>query len=167
MAALAKTFRARHFATANGWPKESAVCGKSRWGRANIRSTRLPAPLFWCRRRTLCCTGLPGRANRTGMTRVLRSIDLVTRDAYKPLLPLSVVVHIDYQRAPERDSALWRREEVDYADAGPDAVGVFPRRGAPQNNAGTAARARFDSRSKLATYCGRNFESSTLSAWTC
>lgn len=30
----------------------------------------------------------------------LRSIDLVTRDAYEPLLPLSVVVHIDYKRAP-------------------------------------------------------------------
>jgi uncharacterized membrane protein YqiK len=30
----------------------------------------------------------------------LRSIDLVTRDAYEPMLPLSVVVHIDYQRAP-------------------------------------------------------------------
>jgi uncharacterized membrane protein YqiK len=30
----------------------------------------------------------------------LRSIDLVTRDAFEPRLPLSVVVHIDYQRAP-------------------------------------------------------------------
>jgi uncharacterized membrane protein YqiK len=30
----------------------------------------------------------------------LRSIDLVTKDAYEPLLPLSVVVHIDYERAP-------------------------------------------------------------------
>jgi uncharacterized membrane protein YqiK len=30
----------------------------------------------------------------------LRSIDLVTRDAYEPLLPLSMVVHIDYQKAP-------------------------------------------------------------------
>jgi uncharacterized membrane protein YqiK len=30
----------------------------------------------------------------------LRSIDLVTKDAYEPLLPLSVVVHIDYQHAP-------------------------------------------------------------------
>lgn len=30
----------------------------------------------------------------------LRSIDLVTKDAYEPLLPLSVVVHIDYRRAP-------------------------------------------------------------------
>jgi len=30
----------------------------------------------------------------------LRSIDLVTRDAYEPMLPLSVVVHIDYEKAP-------------------------------------------------------------------
>lgn len=30
----------------------------------------------------------------------LRSIDLVTRDAYEPTLPLSVVVHIDYLKAP-------------------------------------------------------------------
>jgi predicted Zn finger-like uncharacterized protein len=30
----------------------------------------------------------------------LESIDLVTKDAYEPLLPLSVVVHIDYQKAP-------------------------------------------------------------------
>ena len=30
----------------------------------------------------------------------LKSIDLVTRDAYEPMLPLSVVVHIDYMKAP-------------------------------------------------------------------
>lgn len=30
----------------------------------------------------------------------LQSIDLVTKDAYEPMLPLSVVVHIDYQKAP-------------------------------------------------------------------
>jgi uncharacterized membrane protein YqiK len=30
----------------------------------------------------------------------LKSIDLVTKDAYEPNLPLSVVVHIDYQKAP-------------------------------------------------------------------
>ena len=30
----------------------------------------------------------------------LESIDLVTKDAFEPLLPLSVVVHIDYQKAP-------------------------------------------------------------------
>ncbi|MDP9174913.1 MAG: SPFH domain-containing protein [Planctomycetota bacterium] len=30
----------------------------------------------------------------------LKSIDLVTKDAYEPNLPLSIVVHIDYQKAP-------------------------------------------------------------------
>ncbi|HEY7087402.1 MAG TPA: SPFH domain-containing protein, partial [Tepidisphaeraceae bacterium] len=30
----------------------------------------------------------------------LKSIDLVTKDAYEPTLPLSVVVHIDYMKAP-------------------------------------------------------------------
>ena len=30
----------------------------------------------------------------------LKSIDLVTKDAYEPMLPLSVVVHIDYHKAP-------------------------------------------------------------------
>src|SRR5207248_64869 len=30
----------------------------------------------------------------------LESIDLVTKDAFEPLLPLSVVVHIDYEKAP-------------------------------------------------------------------
>jgi uncharacterized membrane protein YqiK len=30
----------------------------------------------------------------------LKSIDLVTKDAYEPTLPLSVVVHIDYEKAP-------------------------------------------------------------------
>ena len=30
----------------------------------------------------------------------LKSIDLITKDAYEPILPLSVVVHIDYEKAP-------------------------------------------------------------------
>jgi uncharacterized membrane protein YqiK len=30
----------------------------------------------------------------------LKSIDLVTADAYEPVLPLSVVVHLDYEKAP-------------------------------------------------------------------
>jgi uncharacterized membrane protein YqiK len=30
----------------------------------------------------------------------LKSVDLVTKDAYEPLLPMSMVVHIDYQKAP-------------------------------------------------------------------
>ncbi len=30
----------------------------------------------------------------------LKSVDLVTKDAYEPMLPMSMVVHIDYQKAP-------------------------------------------------------------------
>jgi uncharacterized membrane protein YqiK len=41
-----------------------------------------------------------GRTEAHRYDESLRSIDLVTRDAYEPLLPLSVVVHIDYQKAP-------------------------------------------------------------------
>ncbi len=41
-----------------------------------------------------------GRSETHRYDESLRSIDLVTRDAYEPMLPLSVVVHIDYQKAP-------------------------------------------------------------------
>lgn len=41
-----------------------------------------------------------GRTETHRYDESLRSIDLVTKDAYEPMLPLSVVVHIDYQKAP-------------------------------------------------------------------
>jgi uncharacterized membrane protein YqiK len=43
---------------------------------------------------------ITGKTESHRYDETLRSIDLVTRDAYEPLLPLSVVVHIDYQKAP-------------------------------------------------------------------
>ena len=41
-----------------------------------------------------------GRSESHRYDESLKSIELVTKDAYEPSLPLSVVVHIDYQRAP-------------------------------------------------------------------
>jgi uncharacterized membrane protein YqiK len=41
-----------------------------------------------------------GRTETHRYDESLRSIDLVTKDAYEPTLPLSVVVHIDYEKAP-------------------------------------------------------------------
>jgi uncharacterized membrane protein YqiK len=41
-----------------------------------------------------------GRSESHRYDESLKSIDLVTKDAFEPSLPLSVVVHIDYQRAP-------------------------------------------------------------------
>ena len=43
---------------------------------------------------------ITGRTETHRYDESLRSIDLVTKDAYEPMLPLSVVVHIDYQKAP-------------------------------------------------------------------
>jgi uncharacterized membrane protein YqiK len=43
---------------------------------------------------------ITGRTEAHRYDESLRSIDLVTKDAYEPLLPLSVVVHIDYEKAP-------------------------------------------------------------------
>ncbi len=43
---------------------------------------------------------ITGRTESHKYDESLRSIDLVTKDAYEPMLPLSVVVHIDYERAP-------------------------------------------------------------------
>ena len=97
----------------------------------------------------------------------LRSIDLVTKDAYEPMLPLSVVVHIDYQRAPERHPALRRREEADHADARPDAVGLLPRRGPQEDDAGAAAPARRDPAGGARGAAAASSASSTSSAWTC
>jgi uncharacterized membrane protein YqiK len=41
-----------------------------------------------------------GRSESHQYDENLQSIDLVTKDAYEPRLPLSVVVHIDYMKAP-------------------------------------------------------------------
>ena len=43
---------------------------------------------------------ITGKTEQHRYDESLKSIDLVTKDAYEPMLPLSVVVHIDYQRAP-------------------------------------------------------------------
>jgi uncharacterized membrane protein YqiK len=43
---------------------------------------------------------ITGRVEEHRYDESLRSIDLVTKDAYEPVLPLSVVVHIDYAKAP-------------------------------------------------------------------
>ncbi len=42
---------------------------------------------------------ITGRTESHRFDESLKSIDLVTADAYEPVLPLSVVVHIDYQKA--------------------------------------------------------------------
>ena len=87
-------------ATANASPAATAASGKSPWAPANIPSIPMRANSSSSPPPTSCCTGSPARAKAHHYDESLRSIDLVTKDAYEPLLPLSIVVHIDYQRAP-------------------------------------------------------------------
>ena len=55
----------------------------------------------------------------------LVEVSLITKDAFEPSLPLSVVVHIDYRKAPLVDPALRRRQAAGRADARPDGLGVL------------------------------------------
>jgi uncharacterized membrane protein YqiK len=43
---------------------------------------------------------ITGRSESHRYDESLKSIELITADAYEPVLPLSVVVHIDYEKAP-------------------------------------------------------------------
>jgi uncharacterized membrane protein YqiK len=43
---------------------------------------------------------ITGRSESHRYDEGLKTIDIVTKDAYEPMLPLSVVVHIDYMKAP-------------------------------------------------------------------
>jgi uncharacterized membrane protein YqiK len=44
--------------------------------------------------------GAQARPARTASTRTSPEVSLITKDAFEPKLPLSVVVHIDYRKAP-------------------------------------------------------------------
>ena len=98
-----------------------------------------------------------GRTESHRYDESLRSIDLVTKDAYEPTLPLSVVVHIDYQKAPERDPAVRRRQEADHPDARPDAQRLLPRRGPQADDARAAPGTRLDPARGQRASCGRKF----------
>ncbi len=76
----------------------------------------------------------------------LKSIDLVTKDAYEPLLPLSVVVHIDYERAPGVIQRFGDVKKLITQTLDPMLERVFPRHRPHQNDARAAARAEGDSR---------------------
>jgi uncharacterized membrane protein YqiK len=96
----APTPRARAIATASWWPTASAACGATRCCRASTPSTPMPA------RSTMVPTTnfiLKWETMAVGSHKFdenLAEVSLITRDAFEPTLPLSVVVHIDYRKAP-------------------------------------------------------------------
>ena len=58
----------------------------------------------------------------------LTSIDLITADGYEPVLPLSLVLHIDYEKAPRVVQRFGDVQAADQPDARPDPLGLLPRR---------------------------------------
>src|SRR5262249_56727949 len=44
--------------------------------------------------------GIRGSVGAPGTDENLQSIELITADGYEPVLPLSLVLHIDYEKAP-------------------------------------------------------------------
>ena len=55
----------------------------------------------------------------------LTEVSLITKDAFEPSLPLSVVVHIDYQQGSARHPALWRHQEPGGANPRPDGISLL------------------------------------------
>ncbi len=55
----------------------------------------------------------------------LTEVSLITKDAFEPSLPLSVVIHIDYQKAPLVIQRFGDVKKPGRADARPDGVGLL------------------------------------------
>ena len=74
----------------------------------------------------------------------LKSIDLVTKDAYEPMLPLSVVVHIDYMKAPSVIQRFGDVKKLITQSLDPMPERLFPRCGPQENHAGASPASRCD-----------------------
>ncbi len=85
-----------------------------------------------------------GRTEAHRYDESLRSIDLVTKDAYEPTLPLSVVVHIDYQKAPSVIQRFGDVKKLITQTLDPMFERLLPRRGAQAHHAGVAPGSRLD-----------------------
>ena len=111
----------------------------------------------WCRRPTSSCTGSPARREAHRYDESLRSIDLVTQDAYEPMLPLSVVVHIDYQKAPSVIQRFGDVKKLITQTLDPMLQRLLPRHRPQEDDAGAAAGARRDPGGGPRASCGSKF----------
>ena len=96
----------------------------------------------------------------------LQSIDLVTKDAYEPMLPLSVVVHIDYQKAPSVIQRFGDVKKLITQTLDPMLSAYFRDVAHKKTMLELAARARRDPGARLATSCAGGSTSSTSNAST-
>ena len=98
-----------------------------------------------------------GRTETHRYDESLRSIDLVTKDAYEPTLPLSVVVHIDYQKAPSVIQRFGDVKKLITQTLDPMLSRVLPRRRPQADDARAACRSATRSSTSRASELGRKF----------
>ena len=94
------TFRARPSAMASAWPKGERGVWERPLGPGKYPFNTYAGNIVLVPTTNFVLHWITGKSESHQYDESLRSIDLVTKDAYEPLLPLSVVVHIDYQKAP-------------------------------------------------------------------
>ena len=100
MAGSAATCPATLSATASASPRASAASGNGRSDPGKYPFNTYAGNVILVPTTNFVLHWITGKTESHRYDESLRSIDLVTKDAYEPLLPLSVVVHIDYQKAP-------------------------------------------------------------------
>ena len=107
-----------------------------------------------------------GRTESHRYDESLRSIDLVTKDAYEP--PAAALGRRPHRlpEGAERDPAVRRREEADHPDARPDAQRLLPRRRPQEDDAPAAPGARRDPARGQQRAAAGSSTSSTSSAST-
>ena len=140
----APTPRARNSATASASTKARKAFGKRPSARENTPSTRRRARSCWCPPPTSSCTGSRAAPKQHHYDDTLKSIELITCDAYEPTLPLSVVVHIDYEKAPSVIQRFGDVKQLITQTLDPLLSALFPRRGPQEEHVAVDPRSRRD-----------------------
>ena len=87
---------------------------------------------------------ITGRSESHHFDDSLKSIELITADAYEPMLPLSLVVHIDYEKAPSVIQRFGDVKQLITQTLDPLLERLFPRRGPQEEHVGVDPPPRRD-----------------------
>ena len=110
---------------------------------------------------------ITGRSESHHFDDSLKSIELITADAYEPMLPLSLVVHIDYEKAPSVIQRFGDVKQLITQTLDPLLERLFPRRGPQEEHVGVDPPPRRDPAAGAGRAADEVRRSSTSSASTC
>ena len=148
-------------------PRASAASGSGRSGRASTPFNTYAGNIILVPTTNFVLHWVTGRTETHRYDESLRSIDLVTKDAYEPLLPLSVVVHIDYQKAPSVIQRFGDVKKLITQTLDPMLSAYFRDVAHKKTMLAAAPASATRSSTRPARSCGGGSASSTSSASTC